>query len=232
MTVRKGVQKIYREVARTYELVNHVLTLGMDVRWRKKAARIAVQKGGTLWLDVCTGTGEMARYLSEFSADDVNIFAVDFSLPMLKRVYNKKKGSSIFPIIAEAGLLPFPDNSLDLVTISFATRNLNPRREIMKTYIGEFNRVLRPGGHFVNIESSQPTSKMIRKLFHFYIDKVVKSVGWLLSGSKAGYRYLSFTIPRFYAAEKFAQILSESGFAEVEYRQLFFGVSAIHVAKK
>ena len=198
----------------------------------KKAARIAVHEGGTLWLDVCTGTGEMARYLSDFSADDVNIFAVDFSLPMLKRINDKRKESNIIPIIAEAGLLPLPDNSLDLVTISFATRNLNPRKEIMETYIGEFNRVLKPGGHFVNIETSQPSSKMIRKLFHFYIDKVVKSLGWFLSGSKAGYRYLSFTIPRFYAAEEFAQILSESGFAEVEYRQLFLGVSAIHVAKK
>jgi demethylmenaquinone methyltransferase/2-methoxy-6-polyprenyl-1,4-benzoquinol methylase len=232
MTLRKGVQKIYREVAKTYELVNHVLTLGMDVRWRKKAARIAVDEGGTSWLDVCCGTGEMARYLSNHSAEGVNIFAVDFSLPMLKKAMKKRKSSNIFPIIAEAGILPFPDNSLDLVTISFATRNLNLRKEILESYLGEFNRVLKPGGHFVNLETSQPTSKMIKKLFHFYINKIVKLLGWLLSGSKAGYRYLSFTIPRFYAAEEFAQILCESGFSEVEYRQLFLGVSAIHVAKK
>ena len=232
MTLRKGVQKIYREVAKTYELVNHVLTLGMDVLWRKKAARIAVHEGGNVWLDVCCGTGEMARYLSGLSSECVNIFAVDFSFPMLKKAMEKKTASNIFPVIAEAGVLPFPDNSLDLVTISFATRNLNPRKEIMESYLKEFNRVLKPGGHFINLETSQPTSTMIRKLFHFYVNKIVKPLGWLLSGSKSGYRYLSFTIPRFYTAEEFAQILCESGFSEVEYRQLFLGVSAIHVAKK
>ena len=108
----------------------------------------------------------MARYLSCLSAEDVNIFAVDFSFPMLKKAMEKKTASNIFPVIAEAGILPFPDNSLDLVTISFATRNLNPRKEIMESYLKEFNRVLKPGGHFMNLETSQPTSAVIKKLFH------------------------------------------------------------------
>ena len=90
MTVRKGVQKIYTEVAKTYELVNHVLTLGMDIYWRKKTAQAAAQKGGTLWLDVCSGTGEMARYLSTSSGEGVQIFAADFSFPMLKKVMEMK----------------------------------------------------------------------------------------------------------------------------------------------
>ena len=232
MTLRKGVQKIYKEVAKSYELVNHVLTLGLDIRWRKKAARIAAQKGGTLWLDVCSGTGEMAQYLSVYSREGVKIFAVDFSYPMLKKAMEKRDGPNLFPVIAEAGVLPFPDESFELLTISFATRNLNPRKEILESYMEEFRRILKPGGYFVNLETSQPSSKKIRQLFHFYVKMIVKPMGWILSGSKAGYRYLSFTIPRFYAPDEFAQILHHAGFSKVEYRRLFLGISAIHVAKK
>lgn len=232
MTIRKGVQKIYTEVANTYELVNHVLTLGLDIRWRKKAARIAAQKGGTLWLDVCSGTGEMAHNLSALSGEGVKIFAVDFSYSMLKKAMGKKTASNLFPVIAEAGVLPFPDESFDLLTISFATRNLNPKREILESYMEEFSRILKPGGHFVNLETSQPSAKMIRQFFHYYVKWIVKPLGWILSGSKAGYRYLSFTIPRFYAPDEFVQILRQSGYSEVEYTQLLLGVSAIHVAKK
>jgi len=232
MTIRKGVQKIYKEVAKTYELVNHVLTLGLDIRWRKKAARIAARKGGTLWLDVCSGTGEMAQNLSILADDGVDVCAVDFSYPMLKKAIEKRNAPNLSPIIAEAGILPFPDMSFDLVTISFATRNLNPRREILESYLEEFSRVLKPGGLFVNLETSQPSVKIIRKFFHLYVNWIVRPVGWILSGSKAGYSYLSFTIPRFYAPDEFAQILRQTGFSEVEYRRLLLGISAIHVAKK
>ena len=177
MTIRKGIQKIYTEVAQTYELVNHVLTLGLDIRWRKKAAQAAVQKGGNRWLDVCCGTGEMAQNLSKLSGDGVRIFAADFSFPMLKKAVNKRNVDNLIPIIAEAGCLPFPDKSLDLVTISFATRNLNPKREILVTYMQEFSRILKPGGHFVNLETSQPSTIMIRWLFHFYVKRIVRTLG-------------------------------------------------------
>jgi demethylmenaquinone methyltransferase/2-methoxy-6-polyprenyl-1,4-benzoquinol methylase len=232
MTLRKGVQKIYNEVAKTYEMVNHVLTLGLDVRWRKKAARIAAQKGGTLWLDVCSGTGEMAQNLSALSNENVQIFAVDFSYPMLKKTMEKRDIPNVYPVIAEAGILPFVDESFNLVTISFATRNLNPRKEVLESYIEEFNRILKPGGYFVNLETSQPSSKWIKHFFHFYVKRIVKPLGWILSGSKAGYRYLSFTIQHFYAPKEFAQILHQRGFSEVEYHKLLLGISAIHVAKK
>lgn len=232
MTIRKGVQKIYTEVAQTYELINHVLTLGMDIRWRNRAAQVAVQKGGNKWLDVCSGTGEMAHNLSKLAGDGVKIFAVDFSFPMLKKAMDKRTAINLFPVIAEAGRLPFPDKSFDLVTISFASRNLNPRKEILVSYMEECSRILKPGGYFVNLETSQPSSKMIRKFFHFYVKRIVKPLGWILSGSKAGYRYLSYTIPRFYAPEEFAQILRQSGFSKVEYRRFLLGISAMHVAKK
>jgi demethylmenaquinone methyltransferase/2-methoxy-6-polyprenyl-1,4-benzoquinol methylase len=206
MTVRKGVQKIYSEVAETYELVNHILTLGLDIHWRKKAARIA--------------------------AKNIHIFAVDFSFPMLKKAAQKTYTKNLVPTLADAGILPFRNESFDVVTISFATRNLNVRKKILESHLEEFNRVLRPGGLFINLETSQPSKKILRQFFHLYVRCFVRPVGWILSGSKAGYRYLAFTIPRFYPPDEFAEILRRSGFSQVEYKRLFFGISAIHVAKK
>ncbi len=232
MKVRKGIQKIYAEVAGTYEFINHILTFGMDTLWRKKAAKKAIKMGGTLCLDVCSGTGEMARSLVSLSKGNATVFAADFSYPMLAERFIKKKDPNLIPVIAEAGSLPFGDETFDLVTISFATRNLNPRQDILKIYLKEFWRVLRPGGYFVNLETSQPSNKIIRWLFHLYVRWTVKPIGYLISGSKAGYQYLSFTIPRFYPADQFTQILRQIGFSRIEYQKLFLSVSAIHLAQK
>ena len=232
MKVRKGVQKIYTEVAGTYELVNHILTFGMDIFWRKKTAKKAIKLGGSVWLDVCSGTGEMAYSLASLSNEDAIIFAADFSYSMMAKAFRKRKAPNLIPIIAEAGSLPFADGTFDLVIISFATRNLNPRQDILETYLKEFWRVLRPGGYFVNLETSQPSNKIIKWLFHIYVKSIVKPIGYFVSGSKAGYRYLSFTIPRFYAPDEFTQILHQIGFSQVEHWPLVLGVSAIHTAKK
>lgn len=232
MPIRKGVQKIYSEVAETYELVNHVLTFGLDTIWRKKTAKMAAQLGGALWLDACSGTGEMARNLSQYAEETVQIYAVDFSYLMLAKAREKKHTQNLFFIIAEVGELPFPDECFDLVILSFAVRNLNPRKDVMEFYLREFHRVLKPGGHLLNLETSQPCLKQIRKFFHFYIRWVVRPIGGLLSGSKAGYRYLSFTIPRFYDPADFSDILRYTGFSHVDFQLFFLGVSAIHVATK
>lgn len=230
--VRKGIQKIFSEVSETYELVNHVLTFGFDILWRKKAAREAVRAGGYYWLDICSGTGEMAQNLSRISDGNAKIVSVDFSFPMLVKASEKKLVSNVSFTLADASTLPFPDETFDLITISFATRNINTRKEALNRYLGEFRRVLKPGGYFVNLETSQPSSKIIRKLFHLYIKLTVKPLGSLLSGYKPGYSYLAFTIPRFYPPEEFSSILYQAKFARVTYKPLLFGISAIHTAIK
>jgi demethylmenaquinone methyltransferase/2-methoxy-6-polyprenyl-1,4-benzoquinol methylase len=232
MRVRKGVQKIYSEVAETYEIVNHIMTFGLDIYWRQKAAKMAVRAGGTLWLDVCCGTGEMALSLSKYAPGGVRIFAVDFSESMLVKAKRRNHRSNLLFSIAEAGSLPFPDDSFDLVTISFATRNLNLRRDILEFYLKEFFRVLKPGGNFFNLETSQPPLKLIRQIFHLYIRLIVRPVGWFFSRSKAGYRYLSFTVPRFCNPEEFSSVLRNTGFSRVVCQKFFLGVSALHVATK
>jgi demethylmenaquinone methyltransferase/2-methoxy-6-polyprenyl-1,4-benzoquinol methylase len=229
--MKKGVQKIYQEVAPTYELVNHILTWGFDIRWRKRAVKTTSALRGGLWMDVCSGTGELAQALAR-SRDDVQVLALDFSLPMLEQASRKKGLEQGMFGLGDVTRLPFADNTFDLITISFATRNLNPNPVYLSTCLQEFCRVLKPGGTFLNLETSQPRPQWLRRLFHLYIRTVVKPVGYLFSGSKAGYKYLAHTIPRFHGAEEFASILKEVGFDQVRVISLLWDIAAIHLAVK
>lgn len=227
----EGVRKLFGEVPQTYELVNHVLTLGMDILWRRRAARIASSGGGVRWLDMCSGTGETAVYLRRFSERTTTVVSCDFSLPMILRAAAKTQAAGIAFTLADARRLPFPDGTFDLVTMSFATRNVNTSRAALIECLREYARVLKPGGRFVNLETSQPASGLIRRLFHLYVGVTVRPLGTLLSGSKAGYAYLAHTIPRFYDAIEFASILGAAGFKPIRIRPMLFGVAAVHEAR-
>ena len=120
--MNKGIRKIFSEVPKTYELINHILTLGLDILWRKKVAKMASRAGGSIWIDMCTGTGETARNLNALATDNNHVFAADFSLPMLAEAVSRSKGRHINFLASDVQRLPFNDNTFDLVTISFATR--------------------------------------------------------------------------------------------------------------
>jgi len=245
--VKKGVRKIYQEVAPTYELINHVLTLGMDILWRKRAAWIAAKiRAGEKYasptsrpfriLDVCSGTGEMARDLAvrmdRKKALKAEIYAADGSPSMIHRAKNKEHLRSVRFTLADAGNLPFPDSTFDLITISFSTRNLNPNPQAMLSYLREFFRILKPEGTFLNLETSQPPLPVIKTLYHLYIRLIVKPAGYLISGSRAGYNYLSYTMPRFYDAPEFSALCRKAGFSFIQHSLLFLGAAAIHTARK
>ncbi|MEE9502361.1 MAG: ubiquinone/menaquinone biosynthesis methyltransferase [Candidatus Aminicenantaceae bacterium] len=230
--MRKGVQKIYKEVAETYESINHILTFGLDILWRNKALREITRAEGQYWLDVCSGTGEMTRNLSHRADASTKIYSVDFSFPMLSRAIKKNYKHPVNFAIADVAHLPFPDETFDLVTISFSIRNLNLNREELLAHLREFCRILKPGGQFLNLETSQPSSKFLRKLFHFYIRKIVRPIGSFLSGSKAAYGYLAYTVPRFYPPEEFSSLLRQAGFSRAKYRSTFLSFAAIHLAHK
>lgn len=251
--MEKGVRKIFSEVPETYELINHILTFGMDILWRRKAVKIAVKDGGKKWLDICTGTGETVMYLNSRAVGETLIAAADFSLPMLSKAAEKANRKQIEFLITDAKKLPFRDNTFDLITLSFAarnlsfaarnlsfaardlsftSRNLNLSRDILIKTFSEFNRILKPGGRFVNLETSRPKFRLLRFMMNVYVKLVVKPAGFLISGSKAGYDYLSYTIPRFYNADELTGIMKESGFSNVNIKRLFFGAAAIHKAAK
>jgi len=227
-----GIKKVFSEVPRTYDLLNHLLTFGLDKRWRAKAAEIAAQGGGDKWIDVCTGTGDMAIALLRRSEESTFVYVSDFSEPMLEKARVKSETGRLQFITADLRSLPFQDSFFDLVTISFATRNINTSREHLCECFSEVYRVLKPGGRFVNLETSQPESGLVRFLFHLYVKIFVKIIGRLISGSKKAYNYLSHTIPRFYTAEKLTDILLKTGYKEVRIHKMFMGISAVHRAVK
>ncbi len=230
--MRKGVQLIYSEVAETYELVNHVLTFGFDIRWRKLVARSAAKLKGRKILDVCCGTGEMAFSLSKAAVENAEIYLVDFSFPMLDKARQRKYKSYTSFLLADAIDLPYKDNTFDLITISFAIRNLNTRRDILLAHLEEFYRILKPGGTFINVETSQPSSPILKKFFHFYIRTFVQPVGTFISGSQSGYRYLAYTIPRFFCADELSFLFKSIGFSRVDHTKKMGGIAAIHEAVK
>jgi demethylmenaquinone methyltransferase/2-methoxy-6-polyprenyl-1,4-benzoquinol methylase len=230
------VKKIFSEVPTTYERINRILTLGFDTIWRKKAAKIAAKAvakaGGSHWVDMCTGTGETVAYLSRLAPEGTNVSAVDLSPEMMAEARKKPEAKNINFILADVKELPFPNKSIDLITISFATRNINLNKEALIKSFSEFHRVLKSGGHFVNLETSQPPIGFIRMLFHLFVKLFVKQIGSRMSGSLSGYLYLSKTIPKFYTANELADILRQAGFKDVTYNHLLFGVAAIHQGTK
>ena len=125
----KSLQKIYTEVPPTYEFLNHLLTLGQDIIWRRKAAKIAAAVGGANWLDVGIGTGEMAANLTRLAGEYTQITSGDFSLPMIQKAREKPELSQINFTLAEATHLPFGDNSFNAITLSFAANSPRGREK-------------------------------------------------------------------------------------------------------
>ena len=229
----RKIQQMFAKVPHTYERVNRSITLGMDRRWRRQLVRQAVS--GTPagnWVDMCTGTGEIAVYLKQLAPAGTLVCGVDFTAGMLEIARRKPEASSVRFIAADIKALPFTENSLDLITMSFATRNINLDRETLVHSFAGYCRALKPGGRFVNLESSRPPVSLIRWLNDLFIRLPVRSTGSRISGSESPYAYLARTIPRFYTAAELAEILRDAGFGQVSFRRLFFGAVAIHEAVK
>jgi demethylmenaquinone methyltransferase / 2-methoxy-6-polyprenyl-1,4-benzoquinol methylase len=226
--MNKNIRDMFSSLPATYELINHILTLGFDTPLRRYAAKIAViGNKKKYWLDACTGTGEMAHHLSKYANQNTTIIAADFSFPMLRYAVKRRSNHLNF-VLANSINLPFKDNTFDIITISFAIRNINVSRQNMLGCLGEFHRVLRPGGTFIGLETSQPSATISRKMVNLFIKIFVKPIGSIISGSDSAYGYLSQTIPRFYNAAELSKIILEAGFKTCNYRLLFGGIAAIH----
>lgn len=221
------LKNLFSKIPENYDLINQILTFGFDNIWRRKAAKIALKLKKGYFLDVCTGTGKQAILLKKYKGN--GIYGLDFCLPML----NKAKKARSFPVIlGNAKALPFKEETFDIITISFATRNLNTSKQALLDTFVEFRRVLKKGGYFLNLETTQPPFFLLKGFLHFYSKVFIKPIGAFLSGSKEAYSYLSTTIPRFYSAPVLKDILIDAGFEEVKFRYLFPYVVALHISKK
>lgn len=219
-----------------YDLINRVITWGQDNGWRLLAARECLDSSPKRLLDICCGTGKLAIDMAGIAGSSTRIVGVDFSLPMLELAVTEtgrsNSGERVSFVHGDAAALPFPDGHFDCVGIAFAFRNLTYKNPLTLRYLAEIARVLRPGGRFVIVESSQPRVRLIRKLFHLYLRTFVFRLGYLLSGNRGAYRYLAESAARFYTPDELGKLLLSSGFSRFLSRPLMFGTVAIHIAVK
>ncbi len=219
------VRAMFARIAPRYDLLNTLLTAGQDRRWRQEAARLLARPGAMV-LDVATGTGELARALQQQGGW---VVGVDFCLPMMQRGQTRGwDGVPVSLVLGDALDLPFADNSFDGAISGFALRNVAD----LGTFFAELKRVVRPGGRVVSLELTPPGRTLGSRLFRGYFNRVVPTLGGLLSGDGEAYRYLARSLKTFPTAEEVALIMESAGLRTVRHRRYSMGAVAIHVGTK
>ena len=232
---RRPLQKMFIDVPPGYDLMNRILTLRFDEKWRKKAARECVSGRTGKILDLCTGTGDLALHIAKRLNGEGEIIGLDYSRPMLEiaRQKSEKSGSSrILFLEGDAADLPFKDKELDAIGIAFAFRNLSYKNPDRDKFLSEIVRTLSDTGRFVIVETSQPANRLIRWFFHSYLRVVVAGLGGWLSGHRSAYRYLGASAINFYPPDELAQLLRQVGFKIITHRALLGGIAAVSIARK
>ena len=227
---RAYVKRIFSEIAPRYDLLNHVLSLNIDRRWRRKAiATLSVERDQTgRYLDLCAGTMDVAAEISRLAGFRGLVIGADFAEPMLRAGTGKIKGSGIAPVAADAVQLPIASGQLAGAIVAFGIRNVAGLDESLR----EAFRVLVPGGRFVILEFSTPRIRVLRALYQFYFHRVLPLIGGLISGHRTAYQYLPRSVANFPVEEELARRMEAAGFAKVSWSGLSFGVAAIHVGER
>ena len=225
----RAMRKMFAAVAPRYDFLNHFLSLGRDVAWRKataEALRHVLERPGSTAADLCCGTGDLAFELERYSAG--RIFGTDFCRPMLLLARTKSRRQSTLFLEADTLALPFPDAFLDLVTLAFGFRNLASYTHGLE----EIRRVLRPGGLLAILEFSEVRGVLLGPLFRFYFRNLLPRVGTWISGVPGPYQYLLDSVTRFPNQQALADLLSAQGFQNVRYVNFTGGIAALHLAEK
>lgn len=216
-----AVQHLFARIARYYDLLNGVISLGLHRGWRRQAVGMLVPQPGWLCLDVCSGTGDFA-----LATQRAGCRAIAFDMtPEMLAVARRRSHGTLETVIGDALRLPFADATFDCLTLGFGLRH---SKEDLPVLLSELARVMRPGGKLVSLELSHPPNRLWRRLSNLYIHLLLPIIGGVYD--REAYLYLSKSLADFPDAPALAQMLRDAGFTRCDYRLLTGGVAAIHLA--
>jgi demethylmenaquinone methyltransferase/2-methoxy-6-polyprenyl-1,4-benzoquinol methylase len=227
---KQQVARMFDSISGNYDFLNHFLSLGIDIRWRKKAIKLLAKSKPKLILDVATGTGDFAIETLKLNPDQV--IGVDISEGMLEVGRKKMKARGIDHKIdlrlGDSENLPFEENKFDAVIVAFGVRNF----ENLEKGLTEMQRVLKPGGQLVVLEFSKPRGFPFKQLYNFYFKFVLPKIGQLVSRDSAAYTYLPESVQAFPDGTDFTNILNRIGFNYTTCQSLTFGISSLYTGTK
>lgn len=225
------VEQMFDNIAPTYDLLNHLLSLGIDCRWRRKALDTLKPYKPQHMLDVATGTGDFALLAVKRLAPQ-SLLGVDLSEGMMNVARKKVEEAGLSSVISfqkeDCLNLTLPDDTFDAITVAYGVRNFQD----LERGLGEMLRVLRPGGRLVIIELTAPRRFPMKQLFWCYSHVVMPLVGRIVSRDSKAYTYLPHTMEVFPQGEEMQKILEKVGYTDVQFKRFTFGLSTLYTAAK
>lgn len=227
---KEQVATMFNNISKKYDFLNHFLSLGIDILWRKKAIKLLKELQPKIILDIATGTGDFA--IEALSLNPTKIIGIDISEGMLAVGKEKIKSKGLDNIIelqlGDSENLSFDDNYFDAYTVGFGVRNF----EHLEKGLAEMLRVLKPNGRAVILEFSKPKAFPVKQLYNFYFNHILPTIGNLISKDNAAYTYLPESVNAFPEGDEFVNILNKVGYKNVQVIPLMFGISSIYTATK
>ena len=227
------ISAMFDSIAERYDLLNHLLTIGLDIGWRSRAVEALELSGDEIVLDACTGTGDLAiAALSGRYGQAHHVVGVDFSERMLRvgyeKVLKKSLRGTVTFVRGDVTHIPLPSDSVDAATIAFGIRNVKEPRLVC----AEIHRVLRRGGRLAILEFGMPDIPGLRALYIWYFRFVLPKLGGFVSRHGSAYSYLPASVVRCPSPEVFSAELEDAGFSRVNRIRLAFGITLLYVAHK
>ena len=230
LTKKQQVEQMFDNISGKYDLLNRILSMGIDQSWRKKVVKSVQNSRPETILDIATGTGDLAIAMAK--ATNAKITGFDLSAGMLevgrKKVNEENLQNRIEMIQGDAENMPFEDNSFDVITVAFGVRNF----ENLGKGLDDIYRVLKPGGKFIILEFSQPEAVPMKQLYTFYSRYILPRIGKKISKDQSAYTYLPDSVKAFPHGEEMKKILKNSNFVEPFDKKLTFGIASIYESLK